>query len=280
MRVILEPTVMVIGKPTFVEHPEYKIPSDGTDSEQLCSFAAKGCYDSFGENGRSNIENQRAVLDSEHGSVLEHAHFSLFIEGVTRALSLELNRHRPFNISQRSTRYTKEEESAIVLDPYYAKLWEKFESKMIEDPHPDRHGCIAISLDVHATEQEKTEADLLLKFIGNCRESIRVYKDQVETLISLNPNNLSGFDLRKWARGKARNVLPHALETRGTWTNNLRGIRWFIELRSERHAEPEIRLLANKIYEAVQPHAPVYFEDFTSSFFDGIPELKPKFRKV
>jgi thymidylate synthase (FAD) len=277
MKILLEPVVTAMNKITFLEHPVYKIPSDGSDIEKLGAFAAKGCYDSFGETGRSNIANQEAVIESEHGSVLEHAHISLFIEGITRALSLELNRHRPFNISQRSTRYTKEEESAIVLDPYYAELYRKYEKNMM----PDRRipGNIVISVD-DEDPQQIAEADLLIKFIGCCRESIKTYGEQVDKLIALNPNNLSGFDLRKWARGKARNVLPHALETRGVWTNNFRGYRWFIELRSERHAEPEIRVLANKMFDALQPLAPTYFSDFEGTMVDGIMEWKPKHSKI
>jgi thymidylate synthase (FAD) len=277
MKILLEPKVRVIGKPQFIEHEEYKIPSDGTDSEKIGAFAAKGCYDSYGEMGRSNILNQQAVIESEHGSVLEHAHVSIFIEGITRALSLELNRHRPFNISQRSTRYTKEEESAIVLDPYYAELYRKYEKNMMADRRIP--GNIVISVD-DEDPQQIAEADLLIKFIGSCRESIKIYGEQVDKLIALNPNNISGFDLRKWARGKARNVLPHALETRGVWTNNFRGYRWFIELRSERHAEPEIRVLANKMLEALRDLAPTYFSDFEGTMFDGIMEWKPKHSKI
>ena len=99
--------------------------------------------------------------------------------------------------------------------------------------------------------------------------------------MEMNPYELEGFDLRKWARGKARNVLPHGIETRGTYTSNVRGWRWFIESRSDEHAETEIRSLANKVLLALREVAPLYFEDFNSwEEHEDIPEWKPTYSKV
>ena len=126
MKVITNCAAAVVGSTVFHEHPIYKIPDDGTDAERLGAFAAKGCYASWGEDGRSCVANQKQILEHAHGSVLEHSSVSLFIEGITRALSLELNRHRPFSISQLSTRYVKEEDCAMVLEPFYADIWRRY----------------------------------------------------------------------------------------------------------------------------------------------------------
>lgn len=266
MKIITEPTVTIVAATQFFGHPTYLIPDDGTDAEKLGSFAGKGCYDSFSNTGRANVANQEAILEHGHGSVLEHATVSLFIEGITRGLSLELNRHRPFAVSQRSTRYVKEEDSAIVLDPYYAELYTKFNGS---NKNP-----------VDATFSG-TESKLLVEFLETSKASIDAYQSQVTLLEQLNPNKLTGFDLRKWARGKARNILPHGLETRGTWTMNYRALRWFIEARSDRHAEPEIRRLADSILSVVRPLAPTYFGDFElNAVVDGINEWVPKHHKV
>lgn len=275
MEIITSPTVKVIGKTVFVPDDDlnYQIPPDGTDAERLGAYAAKICYSSFGTEGRSVRENQKAVIESEHGSVLEHSHVSLRISGITRAASLELNRHRPFNISQRSTRYTKEERGAIVLEPKYADWYALIKPAW----NAEYNEWICPVSEWNGSSEE----DILLDFLEHCRLGFEMYKTQVETLMRLYSNNLTGFDLRKWARGKARNLLPHALETEGVWTNNTRGLRWFIELRSERHAEPEIRRLANHIYAVVVDLAPTYYEDFeVTAIIDGIPELKPKYRKI
>jgi thymidylate synthase (FAD) len=278
MKVILEPKATIIGKPVFIDHPDYDIPVDGDDNVKLGAFSAKACYDSFGVDGRPNEENQSAILEHRHGSVLEHIHYSLFLEGITRGLTLELNRHRTFNISQRSTRYTKEEDSAIVLEPFQTEIWNRF-GGFSETSQPGAAAWWCNQRELNGVEFVMVE--YLSDFLISCDNSIEDYKLQVEKLEKINDLNLSGFDLRKWARGKARNVLPHALETRGTWTNNIRGWRWFIESRSSRHAEPEIRRLADVILKTLREAAPTYFQDFSvSCTYDNIPEWVPLYSKV
>jgi thymidylate synthase (FAD) len=279
MNIVIEPKITVVGQSEFIPHPEYDIPPEEDHALALTAFSAKTCYNSFGIDGRSCEDNQRAIMEHKHGSVLEHYHVSMMIEGITRGLSLELNRHRSFNISQRSTRYTAEEDAAFVLEPYFAMLYEKYRPHFIKGT-----GWVITNPDSH---DEWTDSNrlmghyLLLGHLNSLSRSQKDYEYQVELLEKLNPNELSGFDLRKWARGKARNVLPHALETKGTWTNNLRGWRWFIESRSSRHAEPEIRVLANGVLDALRVVSPVHFEDFKANgTHDNIIEWVPEHSKV
>jgi thymidylate synthase (FAD) len=270
VKIITEPKVTVIAKQVFLGHPDYDIPDDGDDATKLGSFAAKSCYNSFGKNGRSNEANQLQVLAHQHGSVLEHINFTIFVEGVTRALSLESNRHRQLAVSQRSTRYTAEEDAAIVLEPYYAELYEKYRP-WLEDPAKDD---ITSTFDID-------ELNLLVGHITGMEQSFNAYERDVLWLMKKNPLNLEGFELRKWARGKARNLLPHALETKITYTGNLRAFRWLIESRSDKHAEAEIRRLANLICLTLKKEAPIYFQDFhISEVYDGIPVWTPEYRKV
>jgi len=285
MKVIYEPKVTIVAHSHFLEHPTYKVPKDGEELVRLGAFAAKGCYDSYGEDGRSCVKNQQQILEHRHGSVLEHCYATLFIEGISRALTLEMNRHRLLNISQRSTRYTKEEDSAIVLEPFYADLWKRYRMRW-DDEQADLfmenkllwHPCLAT---VDGFVRYEKDVELIRQFIYACSDAIEGYTDQVELLERLNPNNLKGFELRKWARGKARNILPHALETRVTYTANIRAWRWFVESRSDRHAEPEIRRLAVYVLKELRNLAPTYFEDFRQTeIVDGIPEFKPQYSKV
>lgn len=256
MKIITEPTVTVVGRTVFIPHPDYPIPGDGNDAIRLSAFAAKGCYDSFGAEGRNNRDNQNAVLAQGHGSVLEHYHISVYIEGISRGLSLELNRHRHFAISQRSTRYTSEENAAIVLDPFYAKL--------------------------HALGEDASSAErsLLRSHIFACQLGITAYEDEVDRLIRLNPEQKTGTALRKWARGKARSLLPHGIETRGTWTANIRAWRHFIETRSAPDAEPEIRRLTGYVYAALYEHIGYYLDDYEIEVVDGCPHFTTPHKKV
>lgn len=283
MKILLKPTVTVVGHTKFIPHPTYSIPDDGDDSVRLGSFAAKGCYDSFGKEGRANVENQKSIMEHRHGSVMEHATVSLFIEGISRALTLEMNRHRTFAISQRSTRYTKEDEAAIVLEPYYARIWTKYQMNYRSDIGILEHSFHKFDPQAGSHWRDVFPEDLqvVCGFVWKCKSIIEEYKTEVDLLVKLNPLDLKGFDLRKWARGKARNILPHALETRVTYTNNHRGWRWFIESRSDKHAEPEIRRLAFYVWEELHKLTPEYYSDFeVFEIYDDIPVLKPKYSKI
>ena len=279
MKIITSPKVMVISTMKFHPHPEYEIPDDPSDAISIGAFAAKGCYDAFSKDGRPCRENQLAIMEHRHGSVLEHIHAGIFIEGITRALSIELNRHRTFNISQRSTRYTAEEDSAFVLEPYMASLWNKHHLMLDEERNCTRREDTREGFDVPFDEWR--EIALVRDHVDAMLSTADEYEKQVEKLMEMNPNLLEGFDLRKWARGKARNVLSHGLETRGTWTNNLRAWRWIIELRSGRGAEPEIRRLMDHILHALRSTHDLYFDDFNiQEMYDGIPVWRPIYEKV
>lgn len=280
MKIITHPTVTLLAKQVFLPHTEYKIPADGNDAVQLGAFAAKGCYDSFSPTGRANEANQRGVLEHLHGSVLEHITATVFIEGISRALSLESNRHRQLAVSQRSTRYTAEEDAAIVLEPFYANIWNRYDYSTNMLGGGEYYTKQYIEEGV-LTEQEFTEQCLLSTFLHSCAKSIDAYQDQVVELMAMNPLKLEGFELRKWARGKARNLLPHALETRITYTGNMRAWRWFVEARSDRHAEAEIRRLADAVLTELRKDFALYFEDFhVTDVYDGIPVWTPTYRKV
>lgn len=272
MKIITQPTVTVIAKQVFLGHPDYDIPDDGNDAVQLGAFAAKACYDSFGKNGRANEANQRQILEHQHGSVLEHINYSVFVEGITRGLSLESNRHRQLAVSQRSTRYTAEEDAAVVLEPYYAQLYEKYYEFIVDGTKDDLTGFDNFNLD---------EFNLLVSHITSLEGAFDAYERDVVWLSKLNPYDYTGFELRKWARGKARALLPHALETKIVYTGNLRAWRWVIQSRSDSHAEDEIRRLADCLLTTLRMDAPLYFEDFENTGnVRGIPVWVPRHAKV
>jgi thymidylate synthase (FAD) len=107
MQIIREPRVTVIARQEFVypEHINWESDSD-VPGEVVAEFAGRLCYLSFGENaglegghksipGRTSNEAYLAnILQVKHGSVLEHAVWTLLIEGVSRSLTHELVRHR------------------------------------------------------------------------------------------------------------------------------------------------------------------------------------------
>ena len=83
---------------------------ESTDGERLAEFAGRLCYMSqHNPASRSTRDYLENIKKQGHGSVLEHANYSLLLEGVSRSLTHELVRHRAgFAYSQLSQRYVDE----------------------------------------------------------------------------------------------------------------------------------------------------------------------------
>ncbi len=94
------------------------------EPEKVIASAAKLCYSS------SDIESLMSGLTTEkieafikkltdlgHQSPLEHCSFTFGIEGVSRALSHQLVRHRIASYSQKSQRYVKEGQFEYIIPP-------------------------------------------------------------------------------------------------------------------------------------------------------------------
>ncbi|GIV04194.1 MAG: hypothetical protein KatS3mg015_3024 [Fimbriimonadales bacterium] len=85
----------------------------------------------------------------------------------------------------------------------------------------------------------------------------------------------------KLARQAARSVLPNATETKIFVTANARALRHFLEQRGSRHAEPEIRKLANRLLDLLQKESPNLFGDYERvDLGDGTFEIVTEYRKV
>lgn len=104
-----------------------KLLSHTPDPDMLVAAAARVCYSPVGSievlENYSEEEGEgltKRVLSLGHSSVLEHISFTFAIDGVSRALSHQLVRHRiGTSFSQKSQRYVKErgEENGFVIPP-------------------------------------------------------------------------------------------------------------------------------------------------------------------
>jgi thymidylate synthase (FAD) len=178
--------------------------------------------------GRSTREYLENIKRQGHGSVLEHASYSLLLEGVSRSLTHELVRHRAgFAYSQLSQRYVDESEASFVLPP-------------------------AIAGDERLEEEWRRQIDTALAsyvaFVDGLMERYGWIADKVHR--------------RKMAREAARAVLPNATETKIVVTGNARAWRTMLELRASEAAELEIRRLAVAVLRLLHREAPAFFSDF------------------
>ena len=119
--ILRAPTVTVLARPQFLEAPQLPVQwiGESTAGERLAEFAGRLCYMSQRNPAdRSTREYLENIKKQGHGSVLEHANYSLLLEGVSRSLTHELVRHRAgFAYSQVSPRYVDERDAQFVMPP-------------------------------------------------------------------------------------------------------------------------------------------------------------------
>jgi thymidylate synthase (FAD) len=212
----------------------------GTEAERLVECAGRTCYDSYGK-GRPSRDYHQHIMDVDHGSVTEHATLSFFLSGISRGCTHELVRHRVgVAISQRSTRYVDENASDWALHPLMTRYFEKEQVRRASNGEP-----VELTLKQQANHVVSTAK--------------RAYAVVVQALeADLIASGTDKFTARKQARGAARGLLGNALSTEMVWTCNIRALKGILAQRANRHADAEIRLLANALYEAALPYWPTY----------------------
>ena len=77
------------------------------DPDMLCAYAAHICYSTAPFDVRHSRHVLATVRANGHLSVLEHASFTFLVEGLSRAASHQLVRHRLASYSQQSLRFTQ-----------------------------------------------------------------------------------------------------------------------------------------------------------------------------
>jgi thymidylate synthase (FAD) len=230
-RLYYEPIISVLARPTFAapEHLGVAWMGESTDGERLAEFAGRLCYMSqHNPAGRSTRDYLENIKKQGHGSVLEHANYSMLLEGVSRSLTHELVRHRAgFAYSQLSQRYVDESDAAFVVPPAIVGD-EALEGAWRSQIEGAQAGYVAL--------------------VAQLMERYGWVADKVHR--------------RKMAREAARGVLPNSTETKIVVTGNARAWRTMLELRSSEGAELEIRRAAVAILRVLQAEAPAFFSDF------------------
>lgn len=242
MKIITDPEVYVVGRQTvdstevarfLEEHDTTWSTETDHGAEFLAEMAGRICYMSFGskQGRKSNTAYMENIIDSGHGSVLEHGVWNFIITGVSRSFTHELIRHRAgWGYSQLSQRYVDESDTDFVEPDIIAN-------------DPEAHNL----------------------WLATVEASHKAYCELVERISRLVDDQhpaLSRTSKRKMARQSARSVLPNATETKIFVTANARALRHFIELRGGEGAEPEIRKVAVKMLAIMQDEAPNIFRDF------------------
>ena len=203
--------------------------------ENVLASAGRLCYSKVGVeelmNKYSQEDNEKFVkmlADMGHESPLEHVSFTFAVEGISRACSHQLVRHRLASYSQQSQRYVNLDETFSYIIP-----------KEIEKDE--------IALDEYSKTMDK---------IYNS------YKELTEQLHY--KYCMTGMDKReanKKAIEDARYILPNACETKLVFTMNVRTLLHFFEKRCCTRAQWEIRDMANEMLRQCKEICPILFNN-------------------
>ena len=259
MTIIFEPSVYLVTRQAvineelnrfLVDHNfEWDYTSREKPGELAIEVAGRLCYLSYGT-GRSDVPAYfKNILDSHHGSVIEHAVWGFIFTGISRSLTHELVRHRAgTSYSQLSQRYVNEADANFVVPPAIIGHDDEL-SLWIQEVEADRNNYIA-------------RVERMLKW-----PQFQAIENRTER--------------RKAVREAARSTLPNATETMIFVTGNARAWRNMLELRLSSHAELEIRRLQMKVYERLLEESPNVFGDYRKILLpDGTFEVTTENLKV
>lgn len=258
---IVEPKVFLVGETRLVEEglqaflrhtgaPEWS--SDASsDSELLCEVMGRLCYRSFQPGLNPNVTRIREgnapylanIVEVGHGSVLEHAMLNFIFSDVSRVVTHELVRHRTGTaISQESLRFVR-------LD------------------------TLSAYVPLHIRESESG----MEVFVRTFEELERIQRE-LAALYAIDDEKK--FDVKKKLTSAFRRMAPIGVATTIGWSCNFRTLRHVIEMRTDPHAEEEIRFLFGRVYHLVKDRYPNLFADYEETDADGLPWIRTAHPKI
>ncbi len=203
-----------------------------SDGELLAEFGGRMCYRSWEPGLNPNVTRIRTdqqayfanVLQSAHGSVLEHANYSFAFRNTSRVFTHELVRHRAGSaFSQESLRYVRLTDIGFRVPPALEPL---------------RDQVISI-------------VEQLEQFQLSAAEQLDLDSGEMP------------FHIKKEITSALRRLAPIGLSTDILWTANIRTLRHVIEMRTAPGAEEELRLVFDRVAELMKTEAPSLFQDFS-----------------
>ena len=236
--------------------------------EMTVAMAAKLCY------SPSEISNIRDGLTEEktadfidmlanigHGSPFEHASFTFGIEGISRACSHQLVRHRIASYSQQSQRYVDGTKFDFVTPPEIAKN---------EKALAAYNKVIEMQSKAYSEVRDALVAGYIRKATGNCDDTD---EEVIENYRNENKAKFNAFV--KKANEDARFILPNASTTKIVCTFNARSLENFFAHRCCNRAQWEIRDVAEQMLKQCLEVAPHLFKNCgPACLFGACPEGK------
>lgn len=220
-----------------------------SDGEGLVEFAGRLCYRSWAPGLNPNVTKVREdskdyfanILDSGHGSVLEHGFYVFVFHNVSRVFTHELVRHRVgVSISQESMRFVR-----LTDIPFWQPEW--------------------------AQKDEE-----LMSRARNVLEYLEDFQVWMADHFGLDDDGVP-FAEKKAKTSYMRRYAPDGVATSIVWGANYRTLRHVIEMRTSEHAEEEIVKVFDQVADIMRVEAPLVMQDMT---YEGNGHWTDDHRKV
>lgn len=211
------------------------------DPERTVAAAAKLCYSASGVDdllegltAEKTAGFVKMLADIGHESPIEHVSFTFAIEGISRACSHQLVRHRIASYSQQSQRYVKSDMFEYVVPP------------------------------------EIADCDDAMAEFENAMRSCQEHYDKIAKILSDKyADSMDERSASKKAIEDARFVLPNACATKIVVTMNARTLMNFFAHRCCNRAQWEIRAVAEEMLKYCKKVAPNLFSHAGPSCLKG-----------
>lgn len=212
------------------------MPREKGEGDTAIVNAARTSYGDGTKSVRNNRNLIRYLLRNDHTSPFEMVEFKFFLK-MPIFVARQHVRHRTANINEYSGRYS------VMLEEFY--IPEKEEIKTQSSLNKQGR-------DEKLSDELAEETQLLMN--ESSKNSFLTYNKFLE------------IDL---AREISRIVLPLNSYTQMYWKIDLHNLLRYLRLRMDFHAQYEIRVYANAMYELIKPYVPLTIEAFEDYVLNG-----------
>ncbi len=245
--------------------------------EKVIACAAKLCYSDSGIGGLyDNLTDEKAadfvdmLASLGHESPIEHVTFTFGIEGISRACSHQLVRHRLASYSQKSQRYVSETQFHYVTPPVIAE--DEASNALYQQTMEEIQRAYDVLRDKLVEGLANGYWAAHPGALPNGAEPVAYLQETQKKLYSA---------YLKKAQEDARFVLPNACETSIIVTMNARSLMNFFAHRCCNRAQWEIKAVADEMLKQAKAVAPTLFRYAGPSCVKGAcPEGKMSCGKI
>lgn len=242
--------------------------------EETIAMAAKLCY------SPSEIEDLKNGLTKEktekfidrlvklgHESPLEHVTFTFGIEGISRACSHQLVRHRIASYSQQSQRYVDGENFDYVIPPAIDNS--TVTHKIANDIEFYTHEIFVQAMERAQDTYKTLRDDLYYSQVGKWFRDHGILASTDDYCKFKEEHKNEANAMMKKACEDARYILPNATTTKIICTFNVRSLWNFFNHRLCNRAQWEIREVAEEMLKLCLKEAPLLFSNCAPSCVYG-----------